>query len=232
MVTSDTTSKTGSPVSRWISAVYGAEITMLGDEPPGHRDVLGARPIHVEHQLVVEEDPRELLLRLHPGHRDGNVARDAGAREVLRGEAGRADGHDAHAAAGAQHPMDERHEQQAGREHGDGHRRAQLMLELGEEAAVGGDGPHALALQRSRPLDKGRQQRRSAPPDHQVGLGSRHAVVANGERKRRRVAHVARDTREPSVEHEDTHGEPVLVEPAPHAPGDHVRLLYLSSRDA
>src|SRR5207247_10874704 len=51
--------------------------------------------------------------------------------------------------------------------------------------------------------------------------GAGDAVVADGKRKRRGVAHVADDPRKARVEHEDADGEAVLVEATAHAPGRH-----------
>jgi hypothetical protein len=61
------------------------------------------------------------------------------------------------------------------------------------------------------------QQAGGAAPDHEVGRGAADAVIAHGERKRRRVPHVAGDPRKARVEHQDAHGEAVDVLPARHA---------------
>jgi len=114
--------------------------------------------------------------------------------------------------------VNERDQQEARGEHRDADRRRQLTLELHEKSAVGGDRAHALVLEPLRPLDERRQETGGAPAHDEVGIGALHALIADRERERRRVAHVARDPRELRVQHEDPHGEPVLVEAAPNAP--------------
>ena len=131
------------------------------------------------------------------------------------------DGEDPDAPVRAEHPAHQRDQQQAGGEDRDRHRRRHLALVLHEEAAVGGDGAHALALQRPGALDEGRQQALGAAPHDQVGAGAAHPVIAHREREGGGVAHVARDAREARVEHQDADGEAILVEAAADASGRH-----------
>ena len=205
-----------------------ADVRVLRDEPPGDPHVLLARSVDVEHHLVAQEHARELLLRLHAGDGDRDIA-DARAGEVLLGEAGRVHGHDAHPASGWQQSVNQRDQQEARGEHRDADRRRQLALELHEESAIGGDRAHALMLEPPSPVEERGQQARGAPAHDQVGIGALHALVADRERKRRRVAHVARNPRESGVEHEDSHGESVLVEAAPDASRRHGPILYPAS---
>jgi len=142
---------------------------------------------------------------------------DAGAGQVLGAEGGGVHGQEADPPAGREHPVDERDQEQARREDGHADGRGHLALELHEEPAVGGDGADALALEDARALHEGIEEALGAAANDQVGRGAGHAVIAHGERERRRVPHVAGDAREARVEHEDTHGEPVDVLTARHA---------------
>src|SRR5439155_7744208 len=97
----------------------------------------------------------------------------------------------------------------------------ELALELDEESTVRGDRAHALALELARAVDERPQQPRRALADDTIRIGAGDAVVADGKRKGRGVAHVAGDARKPRVEHEDPDREAVLVEAARDAPGRH-----------
>jgi hypothetical protein len=120
--------------------------------------------------------------------------------------------------------VDERHQQEARRQHRHADRRGQLGLVLHQEAAVRGDRAHAFPLELPRALDEGGQEPRGAAPDDQLGRRAGHSVIADGEREGGRMPHVARDAREARVQHEDADGEAILVEAASHPPGRaHVR---------
>src|SRR5262245_43303050 len=205
-------------VGRHVGALQHerSDVRMLSEEPPRDAHVLLARGVDVEHQLVAEEHPGELLLRLHPGDGDRNVATDVGGREVFGREGRRVHGHDSHPPSGREQAVDEGDQQEARREHGHAHGGRQGGLERHEESAVGGDGAHAFALERLGRLDERRQQTGRALADDEIRVSTGHPLIADGERERRRVAHVADDAREARVEHEDPYAEPILVDPAPH----------------
>ena len=121
-----------------------------------------------------------------------------------------------HPPSGREHPVHEGHQQQARRQDGHTHGGRQLLLVLHEEAAVGRDGPHALALELARAVHEGRQESGRATPDDEIGGRARDTVVPHGERERGGVAHVTRDAGKAGVEHQDADREPVLVEAAPY----------------
>jgi hypothetical protein len=180
-------------------------------EPASHGDVLAPRRLHVELEQVVEHDARELLLGLEPRDHRGDVEADPRPREVIGLERRGVHGEDADGAPGGQHAVHERHQHEGRGEDGHRHRRRHLRLELGEEAAVGGDGAHAFSLEEPRAVDERRQQRALALPHHLVGRGAVHPVVANGKVERRRVAHLAGDAGELGVEHQDPDREAIEI---------------------
>ena len=149
---------------------------------------------------------REFLFRLQADDRERHVGTDAGGREVLRREGAGVHRDDADASARRQHAVDERHQQQARREHGHADGARQLLLVLDEEAAARRDRADALTLELLRALHERGQQSLGATPHDEIGIGAGHAPIADGKRKRPRVADVADDARKARVEQENADG--------------------------
>src|SRR5262249_22608185 len=88
---------------------------------------------------------------------------------------------------------------------------------------------HTFALESAGARDERGQQARGASPDDEVGIRAAHPVVADGKLERRGIAHVAHDSREACVEHENADREAVLIEatddPARHGATTVPRLL-------
>ena len=186
--------------------------------------MLLASDLDVHLHLIVEHHARELLLRLETRHHRGDVPGDAGPREVVGAKRRGVHGHDTHHLAGRKHAVDERYQHEARGEDGDGDGGGHIGLVHGEEAAVGGDGAHSLALEGARPLDEGGQESPLAVAHHEVRRGTAHPMVEHGEIEGRGIAHVAGNARELGVEHENAHRETVDVLPASHS---HAGILGL-----
>ena len=89
-------------VGRHVGALENdrPHVGVVAHEPARDAHVLLARRVHVELELVAEQHPGELLLGLHPGDGDRDLAADPGPFEVLRAERPRVHGQDADATTG------------------------------------------------------------------------------------------------------------------------------------
>ena len=106
--------------------------------------------------------------------------------------------------SGGQGAADQPHLKQRGGEDRDAYPGGQLPLEHGQKAAAGGDGGGAGPLQRLGAGQEGLQQGGVAVNNHALGVGPLHQQLFYGEWEGVRIAHVARNTGEFGVQHQNT----------------------------